>query len=111
MTTIHKYSVSHQTRPEPPTSPVRVTPDSDVEAGVAPPQRDHALPPAPPMQELCGPGTAVAADDQVDVLVGQLASQVVGGEVVPDVVTVVQRRQRELGHSSADTCSGHTKIR
>ena len=111
MITIHKRSVSHQTRPEPPASPVRETPDRDVEASVAPPQRDHAPPPAPPVQELRGPGPAVAAYDQVDVLVGQLAAQVVGGKVVPHVVTVMQRRQRELGHSSAYTSSGHTKIR
>ena len=111
VTIIYWFLVPHQTRPEPPTSPVCVTSDSDIEASVAPPQRDHAPPPAPPMQELCWPGPAVAPYDQVNVLVGQLTRQVVGGEVVPDIVTVMQRRQRKLCHSCPNTSSGHTKIR
>ena len=83
-----------------------------MEASIAPPHGHHPRPGATPMKELSAPVlTGLPAQDQVNVLVGQLPPRVVCRKVVPYEVTVGQGTQREGGLTSPDTSSCNTKLR
>ena len=111
-------SFSHKAGSEPPARPVREAPHADVEPVIAAPQPHHAPPPAPRVQELGGArggvrgggGGGVAADDEIDVLVGELAALVVGLEPVGHEVAVAQRGQGEGSQPCSDTCPCHTHL-